>query len=101
VVPLTLNRPEAHSRAMNSSVPQPRVSAAAKIALGMVVGAYTDLLDRKDRLAYAMSMLCQIDAARAEMATFEPGSGLVADTSEAIAVVQALSDELKRSLREP
>lgn len=85
---------------MNSSNP-PRVPAAAKIALGMVVGAYTDLLDRKDRLAYAMSMLCQIDAARAEMETFDPGSRLAAETSEAIAVVQALADELRGPLRMP
>lgn len=86
---------------MNSSDPQPRVPSAAKIALGLVVGAYTDLLNREERAAFAASLMRSIDAATAEMEAMEPASRLAIETAAAIAVVQGLSEELKGPLTEP
>lgn len=82
---------------MNSSEPAARVPVAAKIALGLVVGAYIDTLSKKEKAAFALSLLRQMDAAEAELTAMEPRSALAIETTAAIAVVQGLFDELKGS----
>lgn len=86
---------------MTSSVPTSRVPAAAEIVVTIVVGAYTDLLERKELLAYAMSLMCQIDATKAELEGMDPASPLAVQTGEALAIAQGVFDDLKAQLRTP